>query len=177
MSAGEAGRHVVGFLNLCIDVFLEVQNKRYGWILYLIDYIVYGFHLLYKINISQQICWKPMSQHPGLATSAEISDFCYQKPSERIPCRPALASWGRRKILWVSSISLILCGKSPGPNLSINSRYLPGTWYPVPGTRYPVPGTRYLVTGTRYLVPDTRYLVPGTWYQVIGTRYLVSGTH
>ena len=28
MSAGEAGRHVVGFFNLFIDVFLEVQTKR-----------------------------------------------------------------------------------------------------------------------------------------------------
>ena len=30
MSAGEAGRHVVGFLDLFRDVFLEVQNKRYS---------------------------------------------------------------------------------------------------------------------------------------------------
>ena len=30
MSAGEAGRHVVGFGDSSIDVFLEVQNKRYS---------------------------------------------------------------------------------------------------------------------------------------------------
>ena len=30
MSAGEAGRHVVGFLDFCIDVFLEVQDKKYS---------------------------------------------------------------------------------------------------------------------------------------------------
>ena len=30
MSAGFAGRHVVGLGNLSIDVFLEVQNKRYS---------------------------------------------------------------------------------------------------------------------------------------------------
>ena len=30
ISAGEAGRHVVGFLDLFIDVFLEVQNKTYS---------------------------------------------------------------------------------------------------------------------------------------------------
>ena len=30
MSAGFAGRHVVGFGDLSIDVFLEVQNKRYS---------------------------------------------------------------------------------------------------------------------------------------------------
>ena len=28
MSAGEAGRHVVGFLDFVIDIFLEVQGKR-----------------------------------------------------------------------------------------------------------------------------------------------------
>ena len=28
MSAGEADRHVVGFLDLFIDIFLEVQDKR-----------------------------------------------------------------------------------------------------------------------------------------------------
>ena len=30
MSAGFAGRHVVNFGDLIIDVFLEVQNKRYS---------------------------------------------------------------------------------------------------------------------------------------------------
>ena len=45
MSAGFAGPHVVGFGDLSIDVFLEVQNKRYSQILYLIDYIAYGLHL------------------------------------------------------------------------------------------------------------------------------------
>ena len=30
MSAGFAGRHVVGFWDLSIDVFLEVQNQRYS---------------------------------------------------------------------------------------------------------------------------------------------------
>ena len=30
ISAGEAGRHVVGFLDLFIDVFLEVQDKKQG---------------------------------------------------------------------------------------------------------------------------------------------------
>ena len=32
-----------------IDVYLEVQDKRYSKILYLVDYIAYGLHLLYKI--------------------------------------------------------------------------------------------------------------------------------
>ena len=52
MLAGEAGRHVVGFLDFFIDVFMEVQNKRYSKILYLIDYIAYGLHLWYKILVS-----------------------------------------------------------------------------------------------------------------------------
>ena len=45
MSADEAGRHVVGSVDLSIDVFLEVQNERYSYISYLIDYIAYELHL------------------------------------------------------------------------------------------------------------------------------------
>ena len=62
MSAGEAGRHVLG---------LEVQNKRYSLILYLIDYmyIAYGLHLWHTITIFEEICGKPIALHPGLATS------------------------------------------------------------------------------------------------------------
>ena len=44
MSASE-----VDFGDISIDVFLEAENKRYSPILYLIDYIVYGLHLYYKI--------------------------------------------------------------------------------------------------------------------------------
>ena len=44
-----ACQHVVGFKDLSIDVFLEVQNERYSQILYLIDYIAYGLHLWYEI--------------------------------------------------------------------------------------------------------------------------------
>ena len=40
MLAGEAGQHVVSFEDLNIDIFLEVQNKRYSQILYLIDYVI-----------------------------------------------------------------------------------------------------------------------------------------
>ena len=53
MSAGFASQHVVGFGDLSIDVFLEVQDKRYSQILYLIDYIAYGLRLLYKIYSSK----------------------------------------------------------------------------------------------------------------------------
>ena len=42
MSAAFAGRHVVGFGDLSIDVFLEVQDTKYSQILYLIDYVVLG---------------------------------------------------------------------------------------------------------------------------------------
>ena len=49
MSAGFAGRHVVDFWDLNIDIFLEVQDKRYSYILYLIGYIAYGLRLWYKI--------------------------------------------------------------------------------------------------------------------------------
>ena len=40
MSGGFAGRHILGFGDLNIDTFLEVQNKRYSQILYLIDYVI-----------------------------------------------------------------------------------------------------------------------------------------
>ena len=69
MSAGEAGRDVVGFLDLFIDVFLEVQNKRSSSILYLIDYVVYGFYLCYEITSFKDICPKPIETHPGLGSS------------------------------------------------------------------------------------------------------------
>ena len=42
--AGFAGQHVVSVEDLNIDIFLEVQNKKYSQILYLIDYVVPGFH-------------------------------------------------------------------------------------------------------------------------------------
>ena len=44
MSAGFAGRHLVGFGDLNIDIFLEVQDKKYSQILHLIDYVVPGLH-------------------------------------------------------------------------------------------------------------------------------------
>ena len=44
MLAGFAGQHVVSFEDLNIEIFLEVQNKRYSQILYLIDYVVPGLH-------------------------------------------------------------------------------------------------------------------------------------
>ena len=33
---------------------MEVQNKRYSSILYLIDYIAYGLRLCYKLNLSRK---------------------------------------------------------------------------------------------------------------------------
>ena len=44
MSAGFAGRHILGLGDLRIDIFLEVQNKTYSQILYLIDYVDPGLH-------------------------------------------------------------------------------------------------------------------------------------
>ena len=41
MSADFVGRHVVGFEYLSMGVSLEVQNKRYNVILYLINYSPY----------------------------------------------------------------------------------------------------------------------------------------
>ena len=42
MLAGLAGRHVVGFVELRIDMFLDVPNDKYILILDLMDYIVHG---------------------------------------------------------------------------------------------------------------------------------------
>ena len=44
MSAGFAGRHVVDFGDLNIDILLQVQDKKYSQMLYLIDYVVPGLH-------------------------------------------------------------------------------------------------------------------------------------
>ena len=60
MLAGGAGQHVVGFLDFFIDIFLEVQDKQYSQILYLIGYIAYGLHFWYKIQIFKEICRKPI---------------------------------------------------------------------------------------------------------------------
>ena len=49
MSADLNGRHVMGFGDLTIGVFLEVKNKRYSKILYLIDCVAYELHLWYKM--------------------------------------------------------------------------------------------------------------------------------
>ena len=74
MSAGEANRHVVVFLDLFIDVSLEVQNKRGSLTLYLIHYIDYGLRFCYKIYIFKAICRKSIFQHPGLDTSLGFED-------------------------------------------------------------------------------------------------------
>ena len=49
MLPGFASQHVVSFQDLNIDIFLEVQDKKYNWILYLIGYIAYRLHFWYKI--------------------------------------------------------------------------------------------------------------------------------
>ena len=55
MSADFAGRHVVGFGDLNIDIFLEVQDKRYSQILYLIDYVVPGLHFWLENHNSKEM--------------------------------------------------------------------------------------------------------------------------
>ena len=50
LSVGRRSRpRIVGFLDLFIDMFLEVQNERYSLILYLIDYIAYGPQFPHKV--------------------------------------------------------------------------------------------------------------------------------
>ena len=55
MSARFAGRHAVGFGDLSIDVFLEVQDQKYSWILYLIEYIAHGVQFCIKMHNFQGI--------------------------------------------------------------------------------------------------------------------------
>ena len=52
MSAGFAGRRVVGLGDLDMDIFLEVQKTSYSKILYLIDYVVPGL-LVKKIDFQE----------------------------------------------------------------------------------------------------------------------------
>ena len=50
MSAGFAGRDVVGLRGLNIHMILEVRNKHIvKYANYLRDYIVYGLHLWYAV--------------------------------------------------------------------------------------------------------------------------------
>ena len=53
-----------------------VYNVRYN-ILYLTDYIAYGFHLCFIIWIGKEICRKPISQHPGLGKGLLNHFFMY----------------------------------------------------------------------------------------------------
>ena len=54
------------FSYFLIDIFLEIQDKKSSYILYLIDCIAYGFHLWYRMKIFNEICRKPIPLHPGL---------------------------------------------------------------------------------------------------------------
>ena len=72
MSAGFARPHVLGFGDLSIDIFLEVQNKEYRSILYLIHYIAYGRKFLqcHKITlhwvlVSEPGFFKVLAHFPG----------------------------------------------------------------------------------------------------------------
>ena len=69
LKSSKAGRHIVEFGDLNIDIFLEVQDKKYSYILYLINYIAYGLHVWYNIEIFKVICRTPISLHPGLGSS------------------------------------------------------------------------------------------------------------
>ena len=91
MSAGFAGRHVVGFGDLSIDVFLEVQNQSYSWILYLIDYIVYGLHLWYNIFFQENL---PRTYFPTSWLSDKSATW--QKLSSTAPLVPEILSWQAR---------------------------------------------------------------------------------
>ena len=57
-----------GLGDLRTYVFLDVKNKIYNQIYYLIDYVVNGLHSWYKIKSFKEMCREPISQHHGLAT-------------------------------------------------------------------------------------------------------------
>ena len=70
MLAGEAGQQVVSFEDLTIDIFLEVQNNKYGQVLYLIDYGVPGLHFWQKNSISREM-GPNLNKNPGSLTSTQ----------------------------------------------------------------------------------------------------------
>jgi hypothetical protein len=85
MSAG----HVVGLGNFSIGALMQVQNKRYSYILYLIDNIAHGFHLWYPISIFKNMCRKLMANHPGIATGLTI---VFWTPRSHLRQRPITPS-------------------------------------------------------------------------------------
>ena len=63
----------MGLGDLNTDVFLEVQDKKYASILYLIKYIVYGLHLWYKIYFFfKELSREPIPLYPGLGSSLDL---------------------------------------------------------------------------------------------------------
>ena len=73
VSTGLAGRHVVGLGDLSVDIFLEAQGKKCSYIMYLINYIVYGLHLCYKIHILKK-CAETLSENILLKPRSEASE-------------------------------------------------------------------------------------------------------
>ena len=71
MLAGSAGQHVVGFWDLNIDIFLEVQDQKYSYILYLLDDIAPGPQFWYKLEFS-----------PEIAQNLNKSRFTNKKPGK-----------------------------------------------------------------------------------------------
>lgn len=83
---------------ICVNVFLEVQTKSYSYILHLIQYIVYGFHVMYTIVIFKDTWRKQMSQHPGLCTGLCFTFviICFPcghlaRPSKTLKCLSSLS--------------------------------------------------------------------------------------
>ena len=81
MLAGFAGRHVVDFGDLNIDIFLEVQDKRYSQILYLIDYVVLVEELDLQGNEP-----KP-KKNPGSLTSTQSVSYTHLTLRRSYACR------------------------------------------------------------------------------------------
>ena len=79
MFAGEAGQHVVGFLDFFIDMFLEVQDKRYSQILYLIDYRLWASCMVQNI-----ICQGNLPKTYSLTSWLRQQSVCHQA-SEGLP--------------------------------------------------------------------------------------------
>ena len=69
-SAGFAGRRIVDFKDLNIDIFLEVHNQKYSEILYLIEYNAHGVHFCSK-------------NHNFNETLASGSKKCFRAPPSK----------------------------------------------------------------------------------------------
>ena len=68
-SAAEGGGLLRLFFRLLYNHFLDFQNKKYRYWVYLMEHIFFEVQLCIKISIFNDFCENWYTDHPGLATS------------------------------------------------------------------------------------------------------------